>query len=43
MTLWGFQNIQAGWRKANGSESGPKAPTDEEREAVVARLGHLLN
>lgn len=37
-SLWRFTQAWAGWRKANGAEDKPAAPTDEEFEAAVRNL-----
>lgn len=37
MTLWEFAAAAQGWSKANGGESKPAPPTDEEHDALMAK------
>jgi len=34
--FWEFAAMWKGWRKANGADTGPRAPTDEEFDRLVA-------
>lgn len=37
MTLWEFAAAVQGWARANGADSGPTAPTDDEHAALMAK------
>jgi hypothetical protein len=37
LSLWEFTAAVNGWAKANGAESKPPAPTDEEHDALMAK------
>ncbi len=39
MSLWQFSAAWAGWRKANGPEEKPPAPTPEEHDELVRKYG----
>lgn len=37
MTLWEFAAAVEGWSKANGGESKPEAPSEEEHDRLMAK------
>jgi hypothetical protein len=41
LSLWEFGACVSGWSKANGGESKPAAPSDEEHDALVAKFAHV--
>jgi len=40
-SLWEFAAATAGWSKANGGESKPEAPTDDEHDELVEKYAHI--